>query len=387
PWISISCQGEGAKIYFPCKDHPSDEPNEGADMIITVPKGLVVAAPGVLQRVTTKNDKSTYHWKTKYTISNYCLVFNAAKYDVVKRSYTTIEGNKVPMEYYVLQENKDKAEKLLDLYVQSARILEKYFGEYPWAKERIGLSETPHLGMEHQTNIAYGNKYRYDTIGNKTFDWLLHHEFGHEWWANKVTNKDWAHMWIQEGICTFGDAMAFRELGGEEAYLQRMKSTAMHTQNRYPIVRGEEVDSDSAYHGDIYGKGAFFMHTLRYVIGDDIFFPTLKKLATDPKYTYHNFVTTDDVEKLFSTASGKNLKPLFDFYLRTINKLEILVRQTGDKIYDLSLQNFDMLLPVEITTSLGTQRIDLGKKPVRVTSDKTPGIDEKVYYLKRVILE
>jgi len=387
PWISVSCQGEGAKIYFPCKDHPSDEPNEGADMIITVPKGLVVAAPGLLQKVTTKNDKSTYHWKTKYTISNYCLVFNAAKYNVVKRAYTTINGTKVPMEYYVLQENMDKAEKLLDLYVQSAKILEKYFGEYPWAKERIGLSETPHLGMEHQTNIAYGNKYRYDTLGDKHFDWLLHHEFGHEWWANKVTNKDWAHMWIQEGICTFGDAMAIRELGGEEAYLQRMKSTAMHTQNKYPIVRGDEVDSDSAYHGDIYGKGAFFMHTLRYVIGDEIFFPTLKKLATDPQYTYDNFVTTDDVEKLFSIASGKNLKPLFDFYLRTTNKLEVLVKQTGDKTYDLSLQNFDMLLPVEVTTSAGTQRMELGKKPVKITSDTQPVIDEKVYYLKRVILE
>jgi aminopeptidase N len=238
PWIAITCQAEGAKIYFPCKDHPSDEPNEGADIIITVPKGLVVAGPGLLQKVVTKENKSTYHWKTKYPISNYCIVFNVAKYEVVKRNYTTIEGNKVPMEYYVLEENIDKAEKLLDLYEQSAKILEKYFGEYPWVKERIGMSETPHLGMEHQTNIAYGNKYRYDTLGSKEFDWLLHHEFGHEWWANKVTNKDWAHMWIQEGICTFGDAMAYRELAGEEAYLQRMKRTALSTQNRYPVVRG-----------------------------------------------------------------------------------------------------------------------------------------------------
>lgn len=387
PWISITCQGEGAKIYFPCKDHPSDEPNEGADMIITVPKGLVVAAPGLLQKVTNKKNKSTYHWKTNYTISNYCILFNAGKYKVVKRVYTTIEGNKVPMEYYVLEENADKAEKLLDLYEQSAGILEKYFGEYPWVKERIGLSETPHLGMEHQTNIAYGNKYRYQKLGEKDFDWLLHHEFGHEWWANKVTNRDWAHMWIQEGICSFGDAMATRELAGEEAYLQRMKRTAINIQNRYPVVRGEEVDSDSSYHGDIYGKGAFFMHTVRYVIGDDVFFPTLKKLATDPQYTYDNFVTTDDVEQLFSKASGKNLKPLFNFYLLTTKKLEILVKQTGDKTYDVNIQNFDMPLPVEITTTSGTQRMELGKNPVKLTSDKTPLIDEKVYYVKRVILE
>ena len=315
PWIAITCQGEGAKIYFPCKDHPSDEPNEGADMIITVPKGLTVAGPGLLQKVSHKKNQSTFHWKTNYTISNYCILFNVGKYKVAKRTYTTIDGNKVPLEYYVLEENFDKAEKILDLFEQSCRILEKYFGEYPWVKERIAASETPHLGMEHQTNIAYGNKYKYEKVGGKDFDWLLHHEFGHEWWANKVTNSDWGHMWIQEGICVFGDKLAIRELAGEEAYQKSMRETARHLQNKFPVVRGDEVDSDSAYHGDIYGKGAFFMHTLRYVMGDDIFFPTLKKLATDPQYTYDNTVTTADVEKLFSGAYGKSLEPLFHLFL------------------------------------------------------------------------
>jgi len=387
PWISISCQGEGAKIYFPCKDHPSDEPNEGADMIITVPKGLVVTAPGLLQKVSGSGNKSTYHWKTNYTISNYCILFNAGNYKLAKRTYTTVEGNKVPMEYYVLEENFDKAEKLLDLFEQSARILEKYFGEYPWVKEAMRLSETPHLGMEHQTNIAYGNKYRFQKIGEKDFDWLLHHEFGHEWWANKVTNSDWAHMWIQEGICSYGDALATRELAGEEAYQRRMMSTGIGTNNNVPIVRGEQVDSDSAYQGDIYGKGAFFMHTLRYVLGDKIFFPTLKKLATDPKYTYHNTVNSDDVEQLFSKESGQNLKPLFDLYLRTTNKIDIRVRQIDPKTYMISLLNIDMNLPFEIKTSDGTQRKELGKKAIRFTSETMPVIDEKYFYLKRVIYE
>ncbi|HLF45500.1 MAG TPA: M1 family metallopeptidase, partial [Chitinophagaceae bacterium] len=311
PWIAVTCQGEGAKIFFPCKDHPSDEPNEGAELIITVPKGLVVAGPGLLQNVSTKKNKSTFHWKTNYTISNYCIVFNVGKYKVVSREYTTIEGNKVPMQYYVLEENVDKAEKLLDLYVQSTRLLEKYFGEFPWIKEKIGLAETPHLGMEHQTMIAYGNKYRYEKVGNTDFDWLLHHELGHEWWGNKVTNRDWAHMWIQEGICSFGDALFTREYAGEKAYLNRMKNIAFTLNGKIPVVQGEEVDSDSAYKGPIYGKGAFFMHSLRYILGDNIFFPTLKELATDPQYTYDNTVTTDDVEKLFSKAYGKNLQSFF----------------------------------------------------------------------------
>jgi aminopeptidase N len=388
PWIAMTCQSEGAKIFFPCKDHPSDEPDEGADLIITVPKGLIVAGPGLLQSVKTKNDKSTYHWKTNYTISNYCILFNIGNYKIAKRTYTTINGNKVPMEYYVLEENYDKANKLLDLFEQSCHILEKYFGEYPWVKERMALSETPHLGMEHQTNVAYGNKYRYEKVGGKDFDWLLHHEFGHEWWANKVTNKDWAHMWIQEGICSFGDALATRELAGEEAYLQRMRNTSATLNGKIPVVRGEQVDSDSAYKGPIYGKGAFFMHSLSFVLGEDIFFPILKKLATDEKYTYNNFVTTDDVEQLFSKESGKNLKPFFDFYLRTIEKLDFkVVYSAGDK-YKITLSNLNMQIPVDITTDKGTTKmILLPDQGILVSSKTPPLVDPKGYYLKKVTYE
>lgn len=387
PWIAVTCQAEGAKIFFPCKDHPSDEPNEGADMIITVPQGLVVAGPGLLQNVTTKKGKSTYHWKTNYTISNYCILFNIGKYKVAKRMYTTIDGNKVPMEYYVLEENFNKAEKLLNLYEQSCRIQEKYFGEYPWVKERIAASETPHLGMEHQTNIAYGNKYRYEKLGGKDFDWLLHHEFGHEWWANKVTNRDWAHMWIQEGICVFGDAMATRELAGEEAYLKRMQETARSTQNRLPVVQGEVVNSDQTYHGDIYGKGAFFMHTLRYIIGDSTFFPALKKLATDPQYTYDNTVTTSDVEKLFSAVYGNSLQPLFRLFLYTTDKLIVNVKQTADSKYVVKLVNLDMPVPMDIQTDTGIKRLMIDKNGVTVESKTAVQVDPKVFYLKIVVLE
>jgi aminopeptidase N len=387
PWIAISCQGEGGKIFFPCKDHPSDEPNEGADMMITVPKGLVVAGPGLLQKVTTKKNRSTYHWKTNYTISNYCILFNVGKYKVASRTYTTIDGNKVPMEYYVLEENWAMAEKILDLFEQSSRILEKYFGEYPWVKERIAASETPHLGMEHQTNIAYGNKYKFQQVGGKDFDWLLHHEYGHEWWANKVTNRDWGHMWIQEGICVFGDAMAIRELEGEAAYLKRMQQTARATQNKLPVVRGDEVDSDSAYYSDIYGKGAFFMHTLRYVMGDAVFFPTLKKLATDPKYTYHNPVTTADVEQLFSGAHSGSLEPLFKMFLYSTDKLEIHIKQTAEDKYLVKLLNIDMPLPVDIVTGEGRKRMMIDKKGVAITSKTFPQVDPYVFYLKKLIIE
>lgn len=387
PWVAITCQSEGAKIYFPCKDHPSDEPNEGAEMIITVPKGLTVNAPGLLKKVTHGKTTSTWHWETNYTISNYCILFNIGKYKKVTRPYTTVDGNNVPMEFYVLETHAEKGPHLLEMLERTTKVLEKYFGEYPWVKERIGIAETPHLGMEHQTNIAYGNQFRYTKVGGEDFDWLLNHEFGHEWWANKVTNKDWAHMWIQEGICSFGDALYIRELEGEEAYLQRMRNTARNTQNIKPIVQGEEIDSDEAYHGDIYGKGAFFMHTLRYVIGDELFFPTLKKLATDAKYTYDNFVTTDDVEQLFSSESKQNLKPLFDFYLRTINKLEVSVKQLEENKYEIKLLNYDETLPVEIQTGDDINRTILSKVGATIISNGWPQIDPTGFYLKKVVLE
>ena len=387
PWIATTCQGEGAKIFFPCKDHPSDEPNEGADMFITVPKGLVATGPGLLVGTTTKKNLSTYHWKTNYTISNYCLVFNIGNYVKVTREYTSVLGNKIPMEFYVLEEHKDKAPHLLEMMERTCHILEKYFGEYPWAKERIALCETPHLGMEHQTNVAYGNKFNYTKVGGEDFDWLMNHEFGHEWWANKVSNKDWAHMWIQEGICTYGDNLYYREMEGEASYMKHMQQIGRSQNSPIPIVRGEQVDSDSAYQGPIYGKGAFFLHTVRYVIGDDIFFPTLKKLATDPQYTYDNMVTTADVEKLFSTASGKNLKPLFDFYLYTANKMEIRMHQTGDDKYLVQVLNLDMPLPLDVKTDSGILKITTSKKGTVVTSKTLPEIDPSFFYLKKVIIE
>jgi aminopeptidase N len=387
PWIAVTCQSQGAKMFFPCKDHPSDEPNEGADLIITVPKGLVVAGPGLLQSQTTKKDKSTFHWKTNYTINNYSILFNIGRFRVVSRNYTTIDGHTVPMQFYVLEEHADKAEKHLDIFERIARVQEKYFGEYPWIKEKMAICETPHLGMEHQTMNAYGNKFRYATVGGKEFDWLMHHEFGHEWWGNKVTGIDWADMWIQEGICSFGDAMYTREHEGEEAYLKRMQQTARATQNKLPVVMGEHMNADTVYHADIYGKGAFFMHTLRYVIGDDVFFPALKKFAISPEYTYDNLVNTKNLETFFSRESNRNLKPLFDFYLRTTNKLEVNVKKTSDDEYLVSILNYSDSLPLDILIDDKSERKTLASTPVKIKSKTMPVIDPKVYYLKKVIYE
>jgi len=386
-WVSINIQAEGGKMYFPCKDHPSDEPNEGADLKITIPKGLVVAGPGLLMSVTTKKDKSTYYWKTNYTISNYCIVFNIGKYTVVKDEYTTILGNKVPIEYYVLEVDVDKAKKVIELKKRDTKILEKYFGEYPWVKEKIGIGEVPNSGMEHQTMITFDNKFSYRQVGGQEYSDNLFHEYAHEWWANKVTNKDWGHMWIQEGIATYAEALAMYELGGEEAYSQMIDGHKRGSRNRKPIVPGEVVTEAEVYAGgDIYLKGSFFMHSLRYVIGDDIFFPTLKKLATDPQTTYDNFVTTSDVEKLFSAAAGQNLKPFFDFYLRTTNNLDLSVKQIGFQKYQIKINNFFMPLPMDVMANGQTSRIVIPNDGIIVNSALPPQVDAKGFYLKKITI-
>lgn len=385
-WISINIQAEGGKMYFPCKDHPSDEPNEGVDMKITVPKNLVVAGPGLLQSVTTKNNKSTYYWKTNYTISNYCILFNIGKYKVAKDVYTTILGNTVPIEYYVLEVDTAQAKKVIELKKRDTKILEKYFGEYPWVKEKIGVAEVPNSGMEHQTMITFDNKFIYKQVGGQEYSANLFHEYAHEWWANKVTNKDWGHMWIQEGIATYAEALAMLELGGEAAYDEIIAGHRRGSKNAHAVVpAGEGISEKEVYSGgDIYTKGSFFMHSLRYLIGDDVFFPTLKKLATDPQYTYDNFVTTQDVEKLFSKASGKDLKPFFDFYLLTTDILDINIKEVGFQKYQLKINNFFMPLPIEITANGKINRMVIPKEGITLSSTTPPQLDAKGFYLKKV---
>jgi aminopeptidase N len=315
-------------------------------------------------------------------------LFNIGKYKVVKDSYTTINGNVVPVEFYVLEEDTMHAKKLIATKIRDTRILEKYFGEYPWYKEKIGTAEVPNSGMEHQTMITFNNKFEYRKMGNEDYSDNLFHEYAHEWWANKVTNKDWAHMWIQEGIGTYAEALAHYDLGGQEAYDKIIAAWKRSIKYKKPMVGGEELSEDETYAGnDIYTKGAFFMHSLRYVIGDDIFFPTIKKLSTDPQYTCDNFVTSKDVEELFSGAAGYSLKPFFDFYLRTTKTIEINVKENGYRTFVIKPTNYIMDLPLDIMINGKIEKVKLTKDGLTVTSTNTPIIDPKGFYLKTVTIQ
>lgn len=387
--VVINCQLNGAKIYFPCKDHPSDEPDEGADLHITIPTALSVAGPGLLQSVKKQSaTKNTWHWKTNYTISNYCILFNIGKYEVIKRDFITIEGNKVPMQFYLLAENKDQGNQLLDMRERDTKVLEKYFGEYPWVKEKIGLAQVSNPGMEHQTMITFGGPFEFTKYPNFEFSENLFHEFAHEWFANKVTNSDWAHMWIQEGITTYADALFFREMLGEKAYDSVMLKKKIAIANQKPIVPGEGISMKEVYNGDIYNKGAFLMHTLRFVLGDSLFFPALKKLSVDVIYPYNRFLNSNDVERHFSAFAKTDLKPLFDFYLYKTDALLIEVVNVGPDSYSIRPKNLPVKLSFEVLTDSGLRKIEFVNEKrgedLLIKSKTQPVIDPRGWYLKRV---
>jgi aminopeptidase N len=176
-------------------------------------------------------------------------------------------------------------------------------------------------------------------------------------------------------------------VGRTKAYVKYFQRTALGIKNDKPVVLGKDIDEEAAYNDDIYSKGAFFMHTLCYVLGDSVFFPALKNFINDPKYTYNNLVSTNDVEQFFSMTSGIDLQPLFHLFLYTTDKLEVHVRRTGIDKYLVQLQNMDMPLPVDIATGNGTQRMVLNKKGVEIKSATLPQIDPDMFYLKKVIIE
>jgi aminopeptidase N len=381
-WMGLSSQNEGGKIFMPCLDHPSSEPLNGVDLIFTVPKPYFVASNGRLVDTKESNGKLTYHWTTQYPINNYNINFTVGVFHEESMLFQSVDGKEIPMFVYVLQENRDKAKNLLEVLNTSARTHEKYFGPYPFPDDKIAVVETPYLGMEHQTINAYGNNFQFEKIGDVWADWLLHHELGHEWFGNKVSVKDWADYWIHEGLTAYGDWLFYLEHGGEEAYHKKVASVKVGIRNLRPVVSPRNSTSDIAYHPEIYTKGAFIIHSLRYFLGDEVFFPMLKAFASDERFIYENLVDTSDFTEFVQDYTGREeLKGFFDLYLKSVRLPKVKIRKKGKKGYQVSLTNINFSMPVEIKTSNGYERHILSSKAVMVKSDEPIVVDPKGWYL------
>ncbi len=329
PWIATAVQGEGADVWWPCKDHPSDEPDSMA-INITVPQPLVVASNGRLRATAEHEDgRRTYHWFVSTPINNYGVAINIAPYRTVEATYTSVTGEAVPVTFWVIPEHYEKGLDLFPQFALHLNFYERFLGPYPFRADKYGVAETPHLGMEHQTIIAYGHDF---TLNEYGFDWLHHHELGHEWWGNLVTALDWRDFWLHEGFCSYMQALYAEELMGEAVYHKSMAASRPNIRNRQTVAPRTSRSARQVYFlapeylesdGDIYNKGRWILHTLRYLIGDDAFFRALRRMAypdptleriTDGRQA--RFATTDDFKIIAEEEAGRGLDWFFELYLR-----------------------------------------------------------------------
>lgn len=383
---------------FPCKDYPSDKA-ETVAIRVTVPNPLYVASVGKLQKVDKNADNtSTYHWLMSNPIPNYGIVLNIAPYKLVEDKYKSVSGETFPVIFYALPESETKAPKLIAETKKYLAFFEEYLGPYPFRAEKLGIAETPHLGMEHSTIIAYGNKFNFDKDG---FDWLMFHELGHEWWANLVTASDWRDFWIHEGFQSFMDTLFVEKMKGQEAYLTAMKGRMRATRNKQPVAPRDAKIAYQVYmaepeylnsDGDIYGKGAVVLHTLRYLLGDKAFFAALRRMSyptkemekiTNGKQT--RFVNTDDFKQIAEEESGTKLDWFFEVYLRQPALPKLITQTMGDRT-DLRWEtpkNLPFSMPIDVEIDGKIQRIEMKDgKGVVMTKGVVPKFDPKGWVLK-----
>jgi aminopeptidase N len=352
PWVSIACQGLGASVWYPCKDIQSDEP-DSAEMHITIPDTLVCVGNGHL-REQVKNDDgtATYDWAVVNPINNYCLIPYIGKYAHFGEIFKGEKGD-LTMDYWVLDSNLEKAKKQFKDAPRMMKAFEYWFGPYPFYEDGYKLVDAPHLGMEHQSATAYGNGYINGYRGTDLsgsgwglkWDFIIVHESGHEWFANNITSKDIADMWVHESFTNYSETLFTEYYYGKEAATAYVTGTRKKIVNDIPIVGPYGVNKEGS--GDMYYKGGNMLHTIRQVINNDSLF---RQILRGLNITfYHQTVTGKQVENYISTQSKIDLSKVFDQYLRTTQVPVLEYKQNGYTLqyrYTNSLPGFKMPLKI-----------------------------------------
>jgi aminopeptidase N len=335
--MSAACQGLGASVWYPCKDHQSDEPDQGASLAITVPDSLSAIGNGRLkEKKSNGNGTSTWVWEVKDPINNYNIIPYIGKYTNWTDTYNGEKG-KLDCSYWVLDYNVEKAKKQFGRDVHPMlKAFEYWFGPYPFYEDGFKLVESPHLGMEHQSAVAYGNQYRDGYLGmdlshtgwGLKWDFIIIHESGHEWFANNITTKDIADMWVHEGFTAYSETLFTEYYYGKEAGRDYVIGTRAEMENDKPVIGPYGVNKEGS--GDMYYKGSNMLHTIRQVINDDSLFRQILRGLN--KTFYHQTVTSKQVEEYFSKNRKEDLSKIFDQYLRTKNVPVLEWKITGDRI-------------------------------------------------------
>ena len=352
PWLGVTTQGDGGDDWWPCKDHPSDEPDEGISIALTLPSDLVGLANGRKVGETANGDgTTTTRWEVSYPINNYLVSFNAAPYVAIEERYRGADGTlDLPMTFWAIPEHVEKARKLWATAPGIVAQMARRFGEYPFLADKLAVVEAPYKGMEHQTLVAWGGDFEPNEFG---FDDLLLHELAHEWWGNKLSVADWADFWVQEGFATYAEALYVLDTQGEAKYLEYMRSIARRVRNREPVVGAPDSTAAGSYNGDIYTKGACVLHSLKWLVGDETFFSVLHRFATDERFAY-KLVSTADFERVVAEVSGRELPWFWRIYLHRAAAPEWTLKRApagaGRETIALAWDDpaFELPLPVEV---------------------------------------
>ena len=348
-FIAVAVQGTGASLWYPVKDSQTDEPDNGASIKVAVPNGLMNVSNGrFLGSQDLKNGYTRWDWEVKNPINNYTITVNIADYVHIQDKMPDLD-----LDYYVLRENEAKAREHFMEVKPMMECFQSKFGRYPFWEDGYKLVETPYLGMEHQSAVAYGNKYKkgymgFDMSGTGVgmfFDYITIHETGHEWFGNSITSTDIADMWIHEGFTTYSETVFIECIKGYDDAMKYINGQARNVRNDKPIIGQYGVNNEGS--GDMYYKGSLLLNTLRHIIADD---EKWWKMLYDYSETFKKkIITSDTVIDYFNKASGINLTPIFRQYLYT-NQLPIFIYKIkGDYLYySWDNVNEDFNMPIDI---------------------------------------
>ena len=352
-FIATSCQGLGASVWWPCKDHMYDEV-ESMRISVTVPSNLMDVSNGRLESVENHGETTTYNWFVDNPINNYGVNVNIGDYTHFSEIF---DGEKGPlsMDYYVLKDNLEKAKKQFTDAPKMMKAFEHWFGAYPFYEDGFKLVEVPYLGMEHQSSVTYGNQYKQGYLGRDLsgtgwglkFDFIIIHESGHEWFANNITDIDIADMWIHESFTNYSESLFLDYYYGKKAASEYVIGLRKTIANKMPIIGKYNVNKSGS--SDMYNKGGNMLHTLRQLIdNDEKWRLILRKMNAD---FYHQTVATKQIEDFLSKETGFNLNPFFNQYLRTI-KIPTLEHTIENKTlkyrWTNTVANFEMPLKTSI---------------------------------------
>lgn len=348
-WIGVAVQGTGASLWYPVKDTQTDEPDLGSKISVAVPNGLMNVSNGrFLGSEDLKNGYTRWDWEVKNPINNYDITVNIADYAHIHDNH-----NGLDLDYYVLKYNEENARKHFEEVKPMMDCFQTKFGKYPFANDGYKLVETPYLGMEHQSAVAYGNKYMKGYLGSDLsgtgigllFDYITIHESGHEWFGNSITSTDIADMWIHEGFTQYTEAVYVECQYGYEKAMKYLRGLNKSVRNDKPIIGPCCVNQEGS--GDMYPKGALLLNTLRHVINNDELW---WKIILNYSETYrHKIIDTETVVTFFNKESKMNLTSIFNQYLRYKNLPILEMKISKNKLqYQWKSDVADFNMPVDV---------------------------------------